>query len=151
MQGHTYILKWRHGSSPEVRWFLRGIGEDGSFYGEVLCGSGSPQIIDGKPANGAGNAIQGTLSPADCSRFHELVADIGSAGAEPIDGWTGLLAEGPITAPRIRFYYVPGAEKTSGDAARFLAVVELLAEYIRPSCIDVISTRNTQKTSEETV
>ncbi len=31
----------------------------------------------------------------------------------------------------IRFYYVPGAEKTTNEA-RFLAVVELLGGYIRP-------------------
>lgn len=78
MQDRTYILKWREGISPEIRWFLRGIKEDGSFYGELLSVFESTRIIDGRPAKGIGKTIEGTLSPADCSRFMELVAGIGS-------------------------------------------------------------------------
>ena len=137
MPNRTHILKWRNGASPEIRWFLRGVVDDGSFYGELFSAWESTRIIDGSPAKGIGKAIEGMLSPADCSRFMELVAGIGSPGAEPKDGWTGMLAEGPINAPVVRFYYVPGAEKSSSEAGRFLAVVNLIEEYMRPYYADL--------------
>ncbi len=76
------------------------------------------------------------MSPTDCSHFKELVADIGTPGAEPIDGWTGLLADGPLNAPVVRFYFVPGSERVSQEASRFLAAVQLLDKYIRPHYTD---------------
>lgn len=139
MPNPTYILKWRHGVSPEFRWFLRGIREDCSFYGELLSAWDSTRIIDGRPANGVGKTVEGTLSPIDCSRFMELVAAMGSPGAKPIDGWTGLLAERSINSPVIRFYYTPGAEKTSSEAVRLLAVVELFESYMRPYYAELTS------------
>jgi len=60
-----------------------------------------------------------------------LVAGINSPGAKPIDGWTGLIAEGPINAPVIRFYYVPGAEATSSEAGCFFEAIQLLEKYIQ--------------------
>jgi hypothetical protein len=145
MQNRTFILMWRHGVSPEIRWFLRGIRvrQDGSFYGELLSAWELTWIIDGSPAKGIGKTIEGRLSPADCSRFIELVAGIGSPGAEPRDGWTGLLAEGPINAPVSRFYYVPGAEKTSSEAWQFLAAIELLEGYMRLYYADLNECWNT--------
>jgi len=132
MQNRKFILKWRYGISPEFRWFLRGIREDGSFCGELLSVWESTRIIDGNPAKGIGKTIEGTLSPADCSRFMELVVGIGSPGAKPIDGCTGLLAEGPISASVNRLYYVPGAERTSSEAGCFLEAIRLLEKYIQP-------------------
>ena len=132
MDSRTYILKWREGLSPEIRWFLRGIREDGSFYGEFQCVWQSPKQIDGKSVDGAGKSIEGRMSTSDNSRFRELAAGIGTPGAKSIDGWTGLLAEGSIDCPIMRFYYVPGDVRESSDASRFLAAIELLAGYLRP-------------------
>lgn len=137
MQKHTYILKWRHGVSPEIQWFIRGIREDGSFYGELLSVWESSQVIDGRPVKGIGKTIEGTLSPEDSSRFNELVTGIGISGAGSGVGWTGLLAEGPITAPAVHIYYAPGDEETSNEAASFLLVIQLLEEYVRPSYADL--------------
>jgi hypothetical protein len=132
MCDRTYIVNRREGVSPEIRWFLRGIREDGSFYGELLCRWEAPRVIDGTCFHGKGRTIVGMLSPTDCRRFKELAAGIGSPGAAPIDGWTGRLAEGRVSKPVVRYYYVPGAEKTSGEASKFLAAIELLAGYVRP-------------------
>jgi hypothetical protein len=72
----------------------------------------SSVVIDGNPAKGIGKTIQGALSRTDCDRFGDLAVEIGSPGAELLEGWTGLLAEGPINAPIIRPYY---AELTRRD------------------------------------
>jgi hypothetical protein len=137
MQDRTYILKWRHGVSPEIRWFLRGIRGDGSFWGELLSVWEVRVVIDGNPRKGVGKTIEGTLSPTDRSRFEELVAGFGP-GTELLEGWTGLLAEGPMKSCTIRFCYVPGDEQESSEAARFLAVIDLLERYIRPSYAELI-------------
>jgi len=59
MQNRTFILMWRHGVSPEIRWFLRGITvrENGSFYGELFSAWELTRIIDGSPAKGIGKTI----------------------------------------------------------------------------------------------
>jgi hypothetical protein len=117
--------------------YTGGVREDGSFYGDLLSVWESTRIIDSSRTNGVGRTIDGTLSQTDRRRFAQLVAGVGFPGAKPIDGWTGLLAEGPIDAPVSRFYYVPGAERTSSEAARFLAIIDLLEEYTRPYCVEL--------------
>lgn len=105
MASQSYILKWYVGESPRFQCFLRGIREDGSFYGHVTAFPAVSQGNDG--LRGSAANVDGVLSPADALRFKELVASLGVAREGNADNWTGLLAEGPISNPRIIFRFLP--------------------------------------------
>jgi hypothetical protein len=115
----SYGLKWRYGSDPRYQWFLRGIRADGTFYGEITCflSRGGRQVN-----------VKGQLSEGDLARFLKMVEQIRDAGYIPSPGpWTGLLAEGPVGAPRIIYHYRATEEAAAGC---FMALVEILKPYM---------------------
>jgi len=131
MVNQSYILKWYDGESPRFQCFLRGVREDGSFYGEVTAFPAVSQCIDG--IHGSAANVDGVLSPADSLRFKELVAGIEVARQGVTDNWTGLLAEGPISNPRIIFRYMLDDDEQSPESQAFLTITRLFEPYLRPS------------------
>jgi hypothetical protein len=132
MATKTYILKWCDEASPRLCWFLRGIRDDGSFYGEVLSECNLPSDVDEEIIRGKGALIDGRLSTADSIRFRELAARFGrSCRLNAPSTWTGLLAEGPVNAPKVLFYCVPDDTMESEDVSRFMEIVRLFEPYIR--------------------
>ena len=88
------------------------------------------QSNDGPP--GIGTNVDGALSAADALRFKELVADFKVAQEVNAGKWTGLLAEGPITNPRVLFRLLPDDGEQSPDSQAFLAITRLFEPYLRP-------------------
>lgn len=90
----TYVLKWYHGTSPRFSWFIRGIGPDFSFYGEVSRLAPPPRI----QLN-----VTGHLDPTDYTSLVQLAERIKRSGSQETSDrpWEGLLAEGPISDPRV--------------------------------------------------
>jgi hypothetical protein len=117
-----YVLKWRYGSDPEFRWFIRDIRDDGVFYGEVMRTTAS---------GGEFRSVDGTLSEEECLTLKAHIEKM-QPGREddPAKNWTGLLAEGPVDHPKILLKYAPGDEHASQDAAEFLALVEILRPHM---------------------
>src|SRR5437667_5884928 len=62
-------LTWRCDGSEGIKWYLRGIRDDGSFYGEVRFQSPDP-------SRRIATSVTGQLSPAECKRMAELAAVI---------------------------------------------------------------------------
>jgi hypothetical protein len=131
MAAKNYILKWRHGISPEIRWFLRGIRGDGSFYGEVLSTSDLLSDVDAQPISGKGVNIDGRLSTTDNLRFRELAASFRNYRFNTPNGWTGLLAEGLVSAPTMLYYHASDDRVESDEAVRFMQIVRLFEPYVR--------------------
>lgn len=121
------ILEWRE-STPAgyVRWFLRGVGRNGSFYGE----------FESAGAEACRQAsLEGQLPEHALQELASLIEQVRNAAAEegPCDGaveWTGLLAEGAVPQAVILFRDAPGAETWSHGARAFLEIVELLRPYL---------------------
>lgn len=130
MASRSYSLKWYVGESPRFQCFLRDVREDGSFWGEVTAFFAVSQCIDG--IHGSAANVDGVLLPADALRFKELVAGIGVARQGDADNWTGLLAEGPVSNPRIIFRYMADDDEQSPESQAFLAITRLFEPYLRP-------------------
>jgi hypothetical protein len=129
MASHSYILRWYDGESPRFQCSLRGVREDGSFWGEVTAFFATPRQVDG--AGGMATNVEGVLSPADNLRFKELAASFGVASQAIAGKVTGVLAHGPMNHPRIAFYYTPD-DVQSPEAQKFLAITRLFDPYLRP-------------------
>ncbi len=120
----SYVFKWYHGSDRRYCWFIRGIKPDRSFWGEitVFIGRGGKQVN-----------VTGCLSESDYARFLSLVkeieTDVGAGDPDAI--WDGLLAEGPVSNPRIIFRYRRDSHQTSATGLQFLSLVDVLAPYLR--------------------
>jgi hypothetical protein len=111
-----------------VAWTLRGIREDGSFYGELLVRSRDA-------AERWGACVDGQLSPAEVARLSELVAVIRrQPPPEEAGPSLGVLFErlSPTNAGQVRrlFEYRVGDEASSEEARAFLQLVELLRPYV---------------------
>ena len=64
-----YALTWRCDGSEGIKWFLRGIGDDGSFYGEIRFQS--PHAGRRKAST-----VAGRLSAAEATLLGELIRRI---------------------------------------------------------------------------
>lgn len=120
-----YILKWRSGQDPQVSWFIRGIREDGSFYGEIVRQEGN--------GHGVIQTVTGTMLEVDRERFQQIAGAIAaSVRSAPDKTWTGLLASGSVQSPTIILRYSPDDEQSSPPAAEFLKLVAILNPYLEP-------------------
>ncbi len=124
----SYCLRWHEPtSSGGDSWFLRGIREDGSFWGEV-------QRIAGDLREQRN--IEGRLSAVDYRRLLQLIQNIRDSRevhTEPrvAKGKSGVLAEGSVQHPTVIIRYSHGDEATSVVVGHFLAIVDVLRPYIQ--------------------
>lgn len=123
----TIILKWQEDVSEGGQcWFLRGIRQDGFYFGETQqfeCGQGLQKTVEGQ------------LSDADNDRFLATVERLSGAIldeglSDRLDNWTGLFAYGPPNQPSVLLRYWKGDEEKSDAAGLFLEVIELFRPYL---------------------
>jgi hypothetical protein len=125
-----YALLWRQDGSEGSAWYLRGIREDGSFYGEVRH-----QSADGGRNVAAG--VEGRLSPGEAARLWQLVEVIRRAPPSPPGrGHFAALVErlDPTDFGRtgLRFTYRLGDEAGSEAARALLELVALVEPHLSP-------------------
>ena len=135
-----YVVKWYHGGEDgsegstnerEYAWYLLGVMEDGTFYGEIARHYGD-RMAGVRGMAGKQITTTGKLSPGDAGRFCAIARQVISEGDErPGELWTGLLAEGPPGSPSAIVRYVAGDEKTSSAAAAFLKLIAILRPYMQ--------------------
>jgi hypothetical protein len=121
------ILKWneRHGNVVH-RWFIRGIDENGTYYGELTRITGEC----GRICN-----LEGTLTAHDVREVRHLAEEIRrieskSFASADVTNCTGLLAEGPVARSTILFRYRSDAHPQSESSAKFLRLIDVLRPYI---------------------
>lgn len=119
-----YRLIWRGDGSERIRWWLRGIKEDGSFYGDLL-------LISPDPSRCCGTSVDGVIPPADWRRCREILHELSSSDPLPPGPCLALLAEaGADDRDRIIFQYDLGDEHRSPKAALFLDLIAMLEKQV---------------------
>jgi hypothetical protein len=118
-----YIIKWSHEVTPCLYSFIRAINQDGSFFGEILLKSDK----GGKQLD-----VIGKMSVSDFALLRSLVHELGVSSTEETFTipWDGLLAEGPLSHPRIIFQYRRAGKHVSPRNMLFLRIIELLTPYL---------------------
>jgi hypothetical protein len=120
----SVVLLWREEkSSARRRWFVRGVYDDGSFYGTY-------EVYGTRGGN-----LEGQLSGEDNAKFQAAVGRIRRAHPQRSDSdkaseWQGRLAVGPVTAATVVFDYRTGDERSSSSAGDFLEIVSILRAYV---------------------
>jgi hypothetical protein len=125
-----FTLTWRCDGSEGIKWYLRGIRADGTFYGEILFQS--PDEHRRKAA-----FVSGQLRPADCTRLADLVEVIRRQPPpeEPGPHFAALFERlSPTNAGDVRrlFEYRRGDEAHSGPARAFVELAGLVERYLSP-------------------
>jgi hypothetical protein len=112
------VLRWRDKPSNSS-WYIRGIREDGSFYGTV-------HVLDA--GNGTISSVEAKLTSAEARRLFDLASLLrDSNGTQCCGDQIGVLADGPITSPKIIFRYGRGDEVTKSHE-----VFQEMVMLIRP-------------------
>jgi hypothetical protein len=125
-----FALTWRCDGSEGIKWYLRGIRDDGSFYGEIRF-----QTAD--PSRRIATSVDGRLSTAECQRMTELAAVIQQqpAPATPEPHFAALFERlSPTNAGDVRrlFEYRQGDEAWSEPARAFLELVGIIEQHLSP-------------------
>jgi hypothetical protein len=125
-----FALTWRCDGSEGIKWFLRGIFADGSFYGEVRF-----QSVD--QGRRKASTVFGQLSQAECEQMAELVAIIRQQPppAEPSSHFAALFERLSATkAGEVRrlFEYHQGDEAFSEPARAFVELTSLIERHLAP-------------------
>jgi hypothetical protein len=128
----SLIIVWRDQNGGErCRWDIRGLREDGAFYG---CAKFYGEM---RNAN-----LHGSLSPQDNAEAWRLATGIleqspndKEGEAEESTAWDGMLAKGSYSAPTAIYRYHRGDEQHSSSADDFTALTTLLGPYVRSACI----------------
>ena len=96
---------------------------DRDFYGEItfFAAGGGRQVN-----------VAGSLSESDYAKLLVLIDGIekDSIADDPGAPWDGLVAEGPVSNPRIIFRYREGAHRFTEAGRRFLELVDVMAPYL---------------------
>jgi hypothetical protein len=129
-RGAMLALTWRQDGSEGIKWYIRGIHDDGRFYGEIRF-----QSPDQKRRKAA--FVSGQLTAAECAR---LAALVGVIRHEP-----PLLEESPRFAAlwerlsssnagevRPLLWYRCGEESGSEASRAFLELAGLVERHLRP-------------------
>jgi hypothetical protein len=122
----SIVLVWREEiASGTCRWSLRGIREDGTFYGTF------------ERCYGRNGNLEGRFSEEDNLKFHRLVARIREVNAVEVPSdnvveWRGLLGIGPYSRPEIVFNCRAGDEQRSTSAKEFLELIAILRPLVEP-------------------
>ncbi len=113
-----FIVKWNEEGVPPRKWFIRGIGPDGRFYGELIEGRWT-------------TTIQGIMSESDYNRLFTLIEGIERASPKPhvVVPWQGLLAEGPIATGRVIYTYPESDARTSKADLLFPELIAIMTPY----------------------
>ena len=117
----TLILKWHESTNHEtVNWFIRGIDEDGHYYGEITSHSPDMQID-----------IDGLLDSVEARRVHDNARLIRADGFLAQQEWKGLLAEGPVHNPTMLLHYMDGDETKKTSAKLFLEIIDIMKIHLQ--------------------
>jgi hypothetical protein len=130
VQRAVFALTWCCDGSEGIKWTLRGIRDDGSFYGEIRFQS---RDADRRRASFA----HGRLSTAEVSRMTELIARIREATPPATPGphfgaFFERLSAGNAGDIRRLFEYHRGDEAHSESARAFMELIELLERHLVP-------------------
>jgi hypothetical protein len=125
-----FALTWRCDGSEGIKWYLRGIRGDGSFYGEVWFHSADPK-------RRIATSVSGQLSSAECKRMAEVAAVICQQPppAEPGPHFAALFERlSPTNAGDVRrlFEYRRGDEAQSEPARAFVELAGLVERHLAP-------------------
>jgi hypothetical protein len=125
-----FALTWRCDGSEGIKWYLRGIQDDGSFYGEVRFHSADQ-------SRRIATSVSGQLSPAECKRMAELAVVIRQQPppAEPGPHFAALFERlSPTNAGDVRrlFEYRRGDEAHSESARSFVELASLVERHLVP-------------------
>lgn len=119
----SLVLVWRQ-LKPHVTWHIRGIRNDGSYYGDITLWDESRQKdVDGRISAEDNRALQ-----ALAARIQQGQPTIDD-GNEPRD-FGGALFHGPYSSPKLIMQYRIGDEAFSQTAKDFLALVAIMCPYI---------------------
>jgi hypothetical protein len=119
-----YRLIWRRDGSEGIKWWLRGIKDDGSFYGDL-------RLISSDPSRRCGTSVDGVIPQEDWPRCREILRELSSSDPFPLGPCLALLAEvGADGRDRILFQYDLGDEHRSRKAALFLDLIATLEEQV---------------------
>ena len=123
------VVLWRQDGSEGFAWYVRGIREDGSFYGEVR--HQSPRAARSTSAD-----VSGRLTPEQCARVRELVGIIRQASPRRLPTRFAALVErlDPADFGKIglQFEYRLGDEAASPPARAFLELARILEQHLSP-------------------
>jgi hypothetical protein len=123
-----YALTWRCDGSEGIKWFLRGLLEDGSFYGEIRFQS---PVAERRRASW----VSGRMSPTEAAAMAALIGRIRRAappsGAGPRFAAFFERVPGASDARRL-FEYHRGDEDHSDPALAFVELVGLLERHLEP-------------------
>ena len=125
-------LLLRRDGSEGFGWHLRGLFEDGRYYGEVLLKSRDPN-------GGAAISVSGRLSPEECVRMKDAVTSfrLDDAAVPPIPHFAALFvrsASQGLGESRRVLCYNPGDEVRSEPARALLKLIGLLEPHLAPAC-----------------
>src|SRR5262245_60477925 len=125
-----FALTWRCDGSEGIKWYLRGLRADGSFYGEI-------RFLSEDARRRKAAWVSGQLSPPECARLAELAAVIRGQPppAEPGPHFAALFERlSPANAGDVRrlFEYHLGDEAHSAPARAFLQLVALVECHLLP-------------------
>jgi hypothetical protein len=119
-----YRLIWRRDGSEGIKWWLRGIKEDGSFYGDLF-------LISSDPSRCCGTSVDGVIPQEDWRRCREILHELSSSDPLPPGPCFALLAEaGADGRDRILFQYHVGDEHRSRRAALFFDLIATLEDQV---------------------
>lgn len=122
-----FALTWRCDGSEGIKWYLRGIRDDGSFYGEVRF-----QSQDEHRRKAV--SVSGQLAAAECDRMRELVRIIRQLPppVEPGPHFAALFEWGPrgLGDARRLFEYRWRDEDHSESARAFVEMAGLIERHL---------------------
>ncbi len=132
------IVRWHYVEQDlHESWFVRGIMEDGHFYGD-----GKVRIA-GRERHAS---IEGQLSGGDYNQVSALATvilesnDVAMARGPKSTSFSGFLGRGLLTKPSVTYRYYSGDERSSPLATHFLTIAEILRPYLRRSFEEVTGT-----------
>ena len=83
--------------------------------------------------------VTGKLSESDYARFLSLVSEVERATVSDDSNvyWDGLLAEGPVSHPRVILKFCHNENQTCVAGEWFLKIIDLLTPYMHQFYADV--------------
>ncbi len=122
-------LTWRCDGTEGIKWFLRGIGESGDFYGEI-------RFVSADKARRKATTVSGRLSLPEVKRMAELVAIIKREPppASAVLHFAALFERqgDSLTNAQLLFEYRQGDEIHSESARSFMELAGLVEPHLSP-------------------
>jgi hypothetical protein len=126
----SLVLRWREETTPQIRWYLRGIRPDGSYYGEIRSQFNSPRTSDN--AQGIIRNVEGQIARSDADAVFALAAVLRKSGeVGDASECRGVLADGPINQPTILFRFLE-TDRDSEKSGLFIDIVRIVRPYLAP-------------------